>query len=185
MNESWGVRKLLCDGKQKDFVRAMYFTAKALDSSRLVCSNDGWEQVEQTDFIGIHDYSSVGDGFEEKYRREKHDCVFPMARRLMGFGEKYSGIPVIMTEYGGIALKDSGAVSFVNKTESNNWGYVADDSVEDFMKRYENLTSAVKKCGFAGFCYTQLTDVKQEVNGLLDEEHEPKFDFKEIKKIND
>mgnify|MGYP001637780271 FL=1 len=185
MNESWGVRKLLCDGKQKDFVRAMYFTAKALDSSRLVCSNDGWEQVEQTDFIGIHDYSSVGDGFEEKYRREKHDCVFPMARRLMGFGEKYSGIPVIMTEYGGIALKDSGAVSFVNKTESNNWGYVADDSVEDFMKRYENLTSAVKKCGFAGFCYTQLTDVKQEFNGLLDEEHEPKFDFKEIKKIND
>lgn len=185
MNESWGVRKLVCDRRQKDFVRAMYYTAKALDGTRLVCGNDGWEQVEDTDFIGIHDYAPTGDGFVEKYTGEDYDYLYPMGRRLMGYGEKYNNIPVIMTEYGGIALKSSGAVG-IHEEDNNNWGYVVDDNADDFMKRYENLTEAVKKCGFAGFCYTQLTDVNQEVNGLLDADHEPKFaQLDKIRKINE
>ncbi|MGN1077046.1 MAG: glycoside hydrolase family 2 protein [Candidatus Gallimonas sp.] len=183
MNESWGVRKLLCDARQKSFVKSMYYFTKALDPSRLVCANDGWEQVEETDFIGIHDYAPDGNSFPEKYVKENLGDVFPMKRRLMGYGERYRNVPVIMTEYGGIALKSEGAVSFVNREESHDWGYVADDTTEDFIKRFENLASAVKKCSFSGFCYTQLTDVKQEINGLLNKRHEPKFDCAQIKKI--
>lgn len=36
---------------------------------------------------------------------------------------------------------------------------------------------------FQGFCYTQLADVYQEINGLLDKDHNPKFDLKKIKDL--
>ncbi len=35
-----------------------------------------------------------------------------------------------------------------------------------------------------GFCYTQLTDVEQEVNGLLTYHRKPKFDLAAIHAIN-
>lgn len=64
------------------------------------------------------------------------------------------------------------------------WGYVVDKDAKSFLLRYKNLTDAARACGFAGYCYTQLTDVKQEVNGLLDEHHAPKIPFDEIAKLN-
>ena len=39
--------------------------------------------------------------------------------------------------------------------------------------------------GLWGYCYTQLTDVEQEINGLVTYERKPKSDLEEIKKIND
>ncbi len=184
MNESWGVRNLLYDEEQKNFVRSLYYQAKAQGGGRLVCANDGWEQVAETDFIGIHDYSPTGDAFCEKYVQENLSTVFPMRRRLMGFGEQYKGVPVLLTEYGGAALKASGAGACFDAESDNKWGYVVDKDTESFLLRYKNLTDAARACGFAGYCYTQLTDVKQEVNGLLDEHHTPKIPFEKIAKLN-
>ena len=63
-----------------------------------------------------------------------------------------------------------------------NWGYNdAARSEEEFLSRYESLMQGIASCDFDGFCYTQLTDVQQEVNGLLDEEHNPKFDMDAIR----
>ena len=184
MNESWGVRNLLYDAQQKNFVRSLYYQAKAESGGRLVCCNDGWEQVEETDFIGIHDYAPTGDAFADKYVREKYSDLYPMRRRLMGFGEKYTGVPVLLTEYGGAALKASGADARFDAESDCKWGYVVDKDAKSFLLRYKNLTDAARACGFAGYCYTQLTDVKQEVNGLLDEHHAPKIPFDEIAKLN-
>ena len=36
-----------------------------------------------------------------------------------------------------------------------------------------------------GVCYTQLTDVEQEINGLLTYDRKPKFDVNAIKAMND
>ena len=41
----------------------------------------------------------------------------------------------------------------------------------------------IAQCDFDGFCYTQLTDVQQEVNGLLDEDHVPKFDIEAVREL--
>ena len=84
-----------------------------------------------------------------------------------------------MSEYGGIAMNSD-----------KGWGYgkqVVDEN--EFIKRFESLTSAIKKTPYiTGYCYTQLTDVQQEINGLVDENRNEKFSNKiinEIKNINE
>ena len=178
LNESWGVRKILSDPAQQNFARAMYYATKAHDPSRLVSTNDGWENLTETDVVSIHDYSYDSADFEKKYSPENLDFVYPAHRRLMALGNEYVGQPVVFSEFGGIAMqKDS---------QGEAWGYnssAADD--EEFYKRYGNLMEGVKKMWFSGFCYTQLTDVQQEVNGLLDADHKPKFDVERIKKMTE
>lgn len=90
----------------------------------------------------------------------------------------HHGKPMLMTEYGGIAMaKDSG---------DGNWGYngAAKDEAA-FLERFEAITQAFRHMpGFVGYCYTQLTDVFQEVNGLLDMDRNPKADMDAIRRIN-
>ena len=67
-----------------------------------------------------------------------------------------------------------------------NWGY--NGAVQDekrFLERFEAITQAFKHMpGFCGYCYTQLTDVFQEVNGLVDMHRNPKANLDEIRRIN-
>ena len=89
---------------------------------------------------------------------------------------KYAGQPILFTEFGGIALRE---------TEGDgNWGYnsgAADET--EFLSRYADLLRGVYAADFQGFCYTQLTDVQQEVNGLLYADRKRKFDTAKIKEI--
>ncbi len=174
-NESWGVRKALTDFKQKSLVKSSYYLIKSLDESRLVDSNDGWENVSETDFISIHDYSATGDDFEVKYRRDNLNTVQPMGRKLMAYGERYNNHPVLLTEYGGLSM--------VKEVGENFFGYHIASDEEKLLLDLTHLQENVRKCDFNGFCYTQLTDVKQETNGLLDAKHNPKYDLKAIRKI--
>ena len=58
--------------------------------------------------------------------------------------------------------------------------------LEVLEDKYKELTDAIKfNKRICGYCYTQLTDTYQEVNGLLDFNHKPKIDLSKIKKIND
>ena len=66
-NESWGVKEILHDKRQQSLAKAAYFLIKSLDDTRLVITNDGWENLGITDLIGIHDYSKYGDEFAEKF----------------------------------------------------------------------------------------------------------------------
>ena len=176
LNESWGVRRILNDYSQQSFAKSLYHLTKALDPSRLVSINDGWENIEDTDIVSIHDYAFDSSEFKDKYTYDKIDSLYPVGRKLMAMNNKYKGQPVVFSEFGGIAMdKDS---------KNGAWGYgksATDD--EEFYSRYENLLKGVKELGFAGFCYTQTTDVQQEVNGLLDENHKSKFDIKKIKSL--
>ena len=94
----------------------------------------------------------------------------------MAEGCEYCGQPVIFSEFGGIAMhKDEG---------NGNWGYNSGaETDEEFYARLENLLKGVYEREFQGYCFTQLTDVQQEVNGLLDEYHKPKLDIKRLKAI--
>ena len=84
---------------------------------------------------------------------------------------------MFVSEYGGI----SRAVD--NK---KGWGYgTSPENDEEFMKRYTALTSALLDNPYIfGFCYTQLYDIEQEVNGLYTYAREPKFDINQIKAVN-
>lgn len=215
LNESWGVRKILTDRRQQNFGKALYHMAKALDPTRLVSTNDGWENVK-ADIISIHDYAQTGKEFTEKYTKaalQAPEGIFPQHRRLFALGEtldqwamtsdeassgtgnsvsagrgcgicdgkssSQAGRPaVIVTEYGGIALEKN--------VSEENWGYGdAEKDEEAVIRRYEDVTKAIMEIpGCSGFCYTQLTDVYQEVNGLLDENHQPKVSVERICEIN-
>lgn len=95
--------------------------------------------------------------------------------RLLANGYKYEGQPVIMSEYGGIAIKSK-----------KGWGYGEKvKNEEEFVERFTKLTQAINNIPYiSGYCYTQLTDVQQEVNGLMDEERNYKIEPNIIRNIN-
>ena len=66
------------------------------------------------------------------------------------------------------------------------WGYSGvEKTAASAIERYRGLTSAIFKISaFAGYCYTQLTDVEQEINGLMTYDRQPKFDVKAVYSIN-
>lgn len=176
LNESWGTRKILTNENQQNYARAMYFITHAVDGSRPISTNDGWECLGATDILGIHDYAYSGDGFKEKYDPETFDTMYPQGRKLMAEGCRYQDQPVLLTEFGGIAMQSG--------CKDGSWGYNSGAKNKDeFYARLGNLMKGVYECDFGGYCYTQLTDVQQEINGLLDEEHNPKFDTATLKKL--
>lgn len=177
LNESWGVRRILTDKKQQSFAAALYYLTKAIDPSRLISSNDGWENVQATDIIAIHDYAFDSREFADKYGDgADYDAIYPQGIKLMAYGNSAAGKPVLFTEFGGIAMQ--------SKTDGANWGYnMGASDLEELYSRLQNLMDGVSASPFQGYCYTQLTDVQQEVNGLLDADHKPKADAARLKKI--
>jgi beta-galactosidase/beta-glucuronidase len=74
-------------------------------------------------------------------------------------------------------------VAWVPLNES--WGYSAAKDEEDFIERYRAVTEPLLQSPVVqGFCYTQLTDVEQEINGLLTYDRQPKVPLEQIKAIN-
>ena len=177
LNESWGARKILVDQKQQSFARSLYFLTKSIDDSKLISTNDGWENIDDTDIISIHDYAYDKSDFAKKYNRESYDSIYPQGRKLMCSGNNYLGHPVLFTEFGGIAMQKD--------KKGAGWGYnIGAKDDEEFFARYTNLIQGIYETSdFQGFCYTQLTDVQQEVNGLLTEDRTCKFDLERVKKI--
>ena len=177
LNESWGVRQIYTDPKQQALARLLYHTAKALDGTRMVSVNDGWEQVE-TDICALHDYAADGavlaNHFASREMVERHACDW---RPCYAQGVTPTGREAfLVTEYGGIAFSTIGLQGDAGGMES--WGY--HDKVRDeeaFFARFRSVTDAIRAIPYCqGYCYTQLTDVMQEVNGLLTPDRRPKID---------
>lgn len=177
-NESWGVKNIFTDQKQQKFTEGIYHLTKAIDSMRPVIVNDGWEHTV-SDIITLHDYVEYGKEFENRYH-DKEEVVtnkiaFNKQKHAMAKGYHYQGQPIIISEYGGIAFDTEKGWGYGNQVKSD----------EEFLSRYESITQAIKNTPYiSGFCYTQITDVQQEVNGLLDEERKPKIDLCKIQEIN-
>lgn len=177
LNESWGVSEIKTSVAQQNFARSLYYITKAIDGSRIVSTNDGFENIEQSDILSIHDYCiRRDDEFSEKYKFGEYDGMNPQGWALFADGHKYKGQPVLLTEFGGIA--------FIKEQKDTAWGYGDGAKDEtDFIARITELINGILTTEFQGYCYTQLTDVQQEVNGLLNSEHKPKLDIKKLKAI--
>jgi hypothetical protein len=91
---------------------------------------------------------------------------------------KYDGQPYMIDEFGGLPwIKES--------ERSSSWGYGSNiDKIEDFYNILEKQIDALKACKHVvGFCYTQMTDVEQEKNGVYYYDRTSKFDTERLKKI--
>lgn len=179
LNESWGVQHIAHDSRMREFARALVSLTKALDPTRPVVSNDGWEQVD-TDIVAIHDYDADPERMAARYATHADvekliDGVGPAGRVLILDGD-VSEAPVMLTEFGGI--------SYDGEAEPDAWGYSAAVSQDDFDARLLGLMRAVHASeALAGFCYTQLTDTLQETNGLLRPDRTPKLPLERLRAI--
>jgi hypothetical protein len=175
-NESWGVPDLPTSSQHQQYVRALYHLTKTLDPSRPVIGNDGWEHTA-TDIVGIHDYDDQLERIARRYGVS--DIVNDLllrerlgGRRLILDERVYSGQPLMLTEFGGIAYGGE---------DPKSWGYTVRASAEEFAAAYRELLETVRAQRiFAGFCYTQFADTYQETNGLLFPDRRPKFPLEEI-----
>ena len=147
------------------FLDELYHLTKTLDATRPVVSNDGWEHAK-TDLCTLHDYDSPAE-LAERYRT-LDSTLDTRARPRPAYlpGYSYQGEPVIVSEFGGVALAGGGGFGW---SEARN--------PEDLLQTYSALVEALMAPGpVEGFCYTQLTDVERERNGLLTFDRKPKID---------
>jgi beta-galactosidase/beta-glucuronidase len=173
MNESWGVPNLASDRSQTEHLLALYHLTRSLDPTRSVVSNDGWEHAI-TDLCTIHDYRDAEALAKSYATPESSVAAEPADRPVYVPGYAYRGEPILITEFGGIAYSG----------DEEGWGYSTVAGGDEFLERYEALIAALRRCQpVQGFCYTQLTDVEQEVNGLLTYDRKPKANLDRIREI--
>ena len=179
-NESWGVRSLAEDTRTQNFVSALYWLAKAYDPRRPVIGNDGWAHTF-TDILTVHQYTQDGEKLYSMYS-DTEKIISGDARMGTQFALakdwEYAGAPIVLSEFGGTAFRADAS--------GEAWGYgSAVKDGKEYLSRLHALFTAAKKMPIVGYCYTQLTDVQQEVNGLLKEDRTPKVPLEEIRKINE
>lgn len=182
-NESWAVPNIGLDKCQQNQSIGMYYLLKSLDATRLVISNDGWEMTK-SDICAIHNYAHgsteepAKQAFFKRTMENKNillSCTHA-GRSVYAKGYSYDGEPILITECGGINY---------NSSDTENWGYTSAANEEDFLLQYEHVVSTILGSDQVyGFCYTQLSDVEQETNGLLTYDHVPKCDPTKIRSIN-
>lgn len=179
-NESWGINEVRDNLEQQHFTENIYHLIKALDGTRPVITNDGWEHTI-SDIITLHDYEENVEIFKKRYNgREKEilqsNIYHNLLRGAFAKGYEYKGQPIIISEYGGIAFQDG----------QKGWGYGNKaETKEAYIHRFEEMTTAIKELSYVcGYCYTQLTDVYQEINGILDVKRNYKIKPDIIKEIN-
>lgn len=181
INESWGMTEIKTRRDQQHFTEAVYYLTKSIDKMRPVIVNDGWEHTI-SDIITLHDYMPDAKCFKERfldYQNEllNNEIAFNCVHPAFAGDYKYKGQPVMISEFGGIAFNNDDA----------GWGYGGKvNTQEAFLERFDGLVTAVKELPYVcGYCYTQITDVQQEINGLMDIDRNFKIEPEIIKEINE
>lgn len=170
-NETWDQNYR----KQFDeLLSTVYKATKAVDPTRPCIDTSGHFHVV-TDIYDLHDYEQDPAAFAEHYKElgKTNKFNFPQA---LEDRQSYDGkSPFFVSEYGGIGWN----------TKGKAWGYGnIPESPETFLKRLKGLTDVLlDNEKMFGFCYTQLTDVEQEQNGLYTYDRKPKFSPEIIREI--
>lgn len=141
---------------------------RRLDPTRPVIDTSGWYHVPgATDIVDWHDYDQNPETFRQRYEEVAKGTL-----AIQQIKTKRQPIyPRFISEYGGIKWD-------VNSGLGNAWGYGnAPKTEEEFLERFKGLAEALLFNPFiTGLCYTQLTDVEQECNGLYTYDRKAKFD---------
>lgn len=167
-NETWDKnhRKQFDEG-----IRLLYRVTKAIDSTRPCVDTSGGMHVE-TDIYDVHDYNQDPASFKADYDKLMTDGSL---HDVFSDRQTYRGEAAFVSEYGGIAWNNNG----------NGWGYGnTPKTIEEFYERFKGLSDTLLDNNeMFGLCYTQLTDVEQEQNGLYTYDRKPKFDTERLYKV--
>jgi beta-galactosidase/beta-glucuronidase len=184
LNESWGVQDISTVPAQQAFARSLSNVTRALDPSRPVVSNEGWEHVD-SDILGLHDYTLDADELRTRYQDRQSAVDAALAghgaqgrRPMLGDTQRQAFLageaPLMITEFGGISISN----------DENAWGYGHAGSPEEYAASLAGLFDALRSSTeVVGFCYTQFMDTGQETNGLLFSDGKPKIPIESIFEI--
>ena len=169
-----------------DVTHGMYLATKAMDTTRPVLDTSGYShRVRGADVYDSHDYTQDPDKFAERHAGSGSDQPFVNAPRDWNFQIRhdswsipYNGQPYFVSEFGGIWWNPD-----VREGE-DSWGYGdRPKTIEEFYDRFERLCAILlDDVSMFGYCYTQLTDVYQEQNGIYRYDRSVKFDMDRIRR---
>ena len=166
-NETWDQNgKRQCNA----LIDMVYDVTKALDNTRPVIANSGSFPTTRTDVHDVHDYEQDPETFRSYYSQIEEGIVNDQIARKYGKRQIHKTyLPIFVSEYGGI--------KWVMAEDATAWGYGKSVTTEEeFFARLEGLTdSLLENPHIFAYCYTQLTDVEQEQNGLLTYDRRFKF----------
>ena len=162
MNETWDY-----DGRRQydPMLANIYHATKAADSTRPCIDTSGNYHVI-TDIYVVHYYEQNPESFKKTYANLLDgEGVDPLGAGRQQYDGKQ---PFFVSEYGGIRWTE----------DKDGWGYGdAPKTEEEFIERIKGLNDALLDNRYiCALCYTQLTDVEQEQNGLYTYYRRPKFD---------
>ena len=142
---SIGFWTLFNEGWGQFDARAATEAVRALDATRPIDATSGWYDQGCGDFLSIHNYfRPLRAGWHGKQRGNR---------------------AAIISEFGGLAQMTSGHTSL-----DHSYGYGDFATVEDWRGAVQKLLAVAESLqveGLSGYVYTQVSDVEEEVNGLL------------------
>lgn len=196
LNETWqplGDKITVLD----DATRGMYLAAKAMDTSRPALDTSGYaHRVMDADIYDSHDYISEKDFDEGLENFKARHAGLPVGEAFANpnqtakpdpgtaqWSVPYRGQPYFVSEFGGFKWIPPTEGDLAD--DSKAWGYgSAASSVEDFYKRFGAVCDVLlDNPAMFGYCYTQLTDIYPEENGIYTFDRTPKFDGERLRQI--
>jgi len=166
--------------KLDDVTRGMYLAAKAMDTTRPVLDSSGYShRVYECEIYDCHDYDQSAEAVKG------HHAKLPEGQALVNGDPKrpicipYKGQPYFVSEFGGIWWNPKAA------KDEHSWGYgERPKNIQEFYARFKGLCDVLlDNPAMFGYCYTQLTDVFQEQNGVVFFDRSEKFDMARLHKI--
>ena len=195
LNETW---QPITDfiSELDDITRGMYLATKAMDQTRPVLDTSGYShRMIDTDIYDSHDYEQDPIKFRENQKglseNKPYKNTWPFktvdgylkkdawGRKIMNeWSVDYRGQPYFVSEFGGIWWNP-------DQEHAQSWGYgERPKTLEEFYDRFEKLCKILlENPEMFGYCYTQLTDIDQEENGIYKYDRSTKFDINRIRKI--
>lgn len=184
INESWGVPKLQEHPAQVAFVERVVALTRRLDPTRPVVDNDGWEHTDVGDIAAIHDYTPDGEALRLRWETGMPERTWGGGSLVHYIhGSQYRGQPIVLSEVGGFLLIPEGkAIADMDRLYT---AYGTHRTADELLAKYRSLMDGIAGIpAVAGYCYTQLTDIEPEMNGLLTAQREPKLPVELIAEAN-
>jgi beta-galactosidase/beta-glucuronidase len=168
-----------------DVTRAMFLATKGADRSRPVIDASGYShRVPETDIWDSHSYEQDPAAFAVQQAGLDRGRPFGNERGPgLPFSLPYRGQPYFVSEFGGIWWDPGAAAEAEDNDGSASWGYgERPRSEEQWQRRFQGLTAVLLgDPAMFGYCYTQLTDVFQERNGIYRFDRTEKLDVGRVR----
>ena len=161
------------DGKKAGELQQMIWNVtKAIDPTRPALECSGWpHMLPHPEVLDAHDYEGNPETLRSRWMEQlavtAEDLSAPARYGSRAVPTSDRGIPFMISEIGGIGWAVAGGWSYGSGPKT----------LDEFYTRYQGtLDALLDNPHLFGFCYTQLTDVEQEKNGLYYYDRKPKFD---------